>query len=230
VASIAEKYNISTDTVRWANDIENDKPKEGEELLILPTTGVIYYVERGDTVDKIAELHEAKREDIVSFNEIKDDRITAGERLIIPGGEPPPAPVVETPAPRQRPSTSTAFVNPVPGGVISQGTHSYNAVDIANPCGSPLLASASGKVVQTGRGSWPAGNFVKIDHGQVVILYAHMQDIHVGTGSYVRQGQQIGTVGNTGKTIGPSGCHLHFDVLSLSMPNPFSHLPVGARP
>ncbi len=230
VQSIAEKYGINTDTIRWANDIENDDIEKGDELLILPTTGVIYYVERGDTVGRIAEIHKAKKEDIVSFNNIKENRITAGERLIIPGGEPPPAPRVEQPTPQRAPSVASSFINPVPGGVITQGVHSYNAVDIANPCGSPLLASASGRVVQRGAGTWPAGNFVKIDHGQAVFLYAHMQDIYVSTGDYVRQGQQIGTVGNTGKTVGRTGCHLHFDALSLSIRNPFAHLPTGARP
>jgi len=135
---------------------------------------------------------------------------------------------VAQPSPRR--TSSSSFINPVPGGVISQGVHSYNAVDIANACGSPLLSSASGKVVQVGRGTWPAGDFVKIDHGSTVILYAHMESIYVNTGEYVGGGQQIGTVGNTGRTVGRTGCHLHFDVLSLSIRNPFSHLPTGARP
>ncbi len=241
LSSIAEKFNISTDTIRWANDIKGNTVTKGEELLILPVTGVMYYVERGDTVGSIAKLHKASAEDIISFNKIKDQQIVAGNRLIIPNGTlppPPPPPPKPTPAPRPgTTSTSTAtpvsisgnFINPVPGGMITQSTHSYNAVDIHNHCGRPIIAAASGAVTEIGRGTWPAGNFVKIDHGTVIILYAHMQSIYVVPGQQVAQGAQIGTVGNTGRTVGRTGCHLHFDVLSRRIRNPFSHLPTGTR-
>jgi murein DD-endopeptidase MepM/ murein hydrolase activator NlpD len=229
VSGVANKFGISPDTIRWANDIKGNTLKEGDELLILPTTGVMYYVEKGDTLSQIAKIHKAKAEDIVEFNDIDEKKIIAGDRLIIPGGTPPPPP------PPARVTSSarivqSSFINPVPGGMITQRTHSYNAVDIYNHCGSPIVAAAAGRVTQVGRGSWPAGNFVKIDHGSVVILYAHMQSIYVNVGDYVSQGKQIGTVGNTGKTIGRTGCHLHFDVLSLKIRNPFAHLPIGARP
>ncbi len=230
VSSVASKFGISPETIGWANDIKGNTLKENDELLILPTTGVMYYVEKGDTLSEIAKIHKAKAEDIADFNNINEKKIIAGDRLIIPGGTPPPPP-----APTKRISSSariiqSSFINPVPGGMITQRTHSYNAVDIYNHCGSPIVAAAAGRVTQTGRGSWPAGNFVKIDHGSVVILYAHMQNIYVNVGDYVSSGKQIGTVGNTGKTIGRTGCHLHFDVLSLKIRNPFAHLPIGARP
>ena len=228
ISIIADKFGISSDTIRWANDVKGNTIKEGEELLILPTTGVMYYVEKGDTLSEIAKIHKAKTEDILSFNNIEEKKIIAGDRLIIPGGTPPPPPVIRT-TPTTRIAWSS-FINPVPGGRISQRVHSYNAVDIYNHCGTPIVAAAAGRVTQTGWGSWPAGNFVKIDHGSVVILYAHMQNIHVSTGDYVSQGKQIGAVGNTGRTIGRTGCHLHFDVLSLKIRNPFAHLPTGSRP
>jgi murein DD-endopeptidase MepM/ murein hydrolase activator NlpD len=228
LSAIADKFGISRDTIRWANDIKGNVVKEGDELLILPVTGVIYYVEKGDTLSEIAKIHKAKTEDILSFNDIDEKKIIAGDRLIIPGGTPPPAPVIRT-SPATRIIAQSSFINPVPGGMVTQRVHSYNAVDIYNHCGSPIVASAAGRVTQVGWGSWPAGNFIKIDHGTVVILYAHLQKIYVSPGEYVSQGKQIGTVGNTGKTIGRTGCHLHFDVLSLKMRNPFAHFPVGAR-
>lgn len=229
VSSVASKFGISANTIRWANDIKGNTLKEGDELLILPVTGVIYYVEKGDTLSEIAKIHKTKTEDIISFNDVEEKKIIAGDRLIIPGGTPPPLPSPARIASSTR-IIQSSFINPVPGGMITQRVHSYNAVDIYNHCGSPIVAAGSGRVTQVGRGSWPAGNFVKIDHGSVVILYAHLQSIYVNTGEYVSQGKQIGTVGNTGKTIGRTGCHLHFDVLSLKIRNPFAHLPVGARP
>ncbi len=237
--SVADMFNISTDTIRWANDLDNDRIKEGDEILILPVTGVIYYVERGDTIGSIARMHKAKADDIISFNNIDETKIIPGDRLIIPGGTLPPPPPPPSPSrtttqrtPSQTPSPPVAsgnFINPVPGGMITQSTHHYNAVDIYNPCGRPIVAAASGRVTEVARGTWPAGNFVKIDHGTVVILYAHMQSIYVTPGQHVSQGAQIGTVGNTGRTIGRTGCHLHFDVLSRTIRNPFSHLPTGTR-
>ncbi len=229
VSTVADKFGISADTIRWANDIKGNSLKEGDELLILPVTGVMYYVERGDTLGEIADMHKAKTEDIITFNRIEEKRIIAGDRIIVPGGTPPPPP---PPSVKTAPSTrivQSSFINPVPGGMITQGVHYYNAVDIHNSCGTPIVAAASGRVIQTGRGSWPAGNFIKIDHGTVVIMYAHMQSIYVNVGDYVTQGRQIGTVGNTGKTIGRTGCHLHFDVLSKRIRNPFAHFPVGTR-
>ncbi len=230
VSIVAEKFGISADTIRWANDIKGNTLKEGDELLILPTTGVIYYIERRDTISNIAELHKAKAEEIIAFNNIDEKKIIAGERIIIPGGTPlppPPAPLRSAPATR---IAQASFINPVPGGMITQGIHPYNAVDIYNHCGSSIVAPAAGRVIEVARGTWPAGNFIKIDHGTMIILYAHMQAIHVNVGEYVSQGRSIGTVGNTGRTVGRTGCHLHFDVLSRTIRNPFAGFPVGSRP
>lgn len=225
IDSIAERFNITGNTIRWANDIKGNALKIGDELLILPISGALYYVERGDTVGTIAEKHKTEVEEVISFNNLEREKngnitIIPGQLLIIPGGTPPPQPTVRNIA-------NTSFINPVPGGRITQGIHFYNAVDIYNPCGSPILSSAPGRVTEVGYGTWPAGNFVKIDHGSVVILYAHMQSIYVRPGSSVTRGQQIGTVGNTGYTIGSTGCHLHFDVLSRQIRNPLAHYKVG---
>ena len=95
----------------------------------------------------------------------------------------------------------------------------YNAVDFSNgKCGEPILAAAGG-IVQKAKYGWNggAGNAVTILHSNgVVTMYGHLQAIFVSPGDQVFQGQIIGTMGNSGRSI---GCHLHFGVYGAR--NPF---------
>jgi hypothetical protein len=82
--------------------------------------------------------------------------------------------------------------------------------------GSPIKASAGGKVVAAGWGGRPDrdggyGNCVTIDHGGgYQTLYCHMSSVTVSKGDTVRQGQGIGGVGDTGSYS--AGAHLHFEL------------------
>lgn len=79
-------------------------------------------------------------------------------------------------------------------------------VDFGAPIGTPVMSAANGKVVEAG---WENGygNVVKICHGQLTTLYAHLSQIKVKKGQSVKQGQVIGLVGSTGLSTGP---HLHY--------------------
>ncbi|MEA2092715.1 MAG: peptidoglycan DD-metalloendopeptidase family protein [Patescibacteria group bacterium] len=222
---IALMFNISSDTIKWANSIKNNNINPSNELLILPTTGVLYYVERNDSLGIIAQKHKAKIDDIISFNDIEDEKmIKLGDSLIIPNGE--PAPIL---APQQSTVVYYAQFNSVTHGVVTQVPHSrhQNAVDIANACGTPIYAGSSGTVTKTGSDPALAGNYVWINHGTVNALYGHLQNIYVTPGEYVVTGQQIGLMGNTGYTIGATGCHLHFETRGGQ--NPFYYLKRGDR-
>lgn len=91
------------------------------------------------------------------------------------------------------------------------------ALDIAMPEGTPIVAARGGVVVkvenqQTGRGSNPAGNFVRILHDDGTMgVYLHLQKGSVGVtqGQRVTQGSLLARSGNTGNSTGP---HLHFVV------------------
>jgi murein DD-endopeptidase MepM/ murein hydrolase activator NlpD len=86
----------------------------------------------------------------------------------------------------------------------------HTGLDYAAPHGSPVLASAGGRV----RRAAPYGAYgrtVEIDHGGgLVTRYGHLSRILVRKGDVLLPGQQIATVGSTGRSTGP---HLHFEVL-----------------
>lgn len=89
----------------------------------------------------------------------------------------------------------------------------HNGIDFAAPTGTSIYAPLGGKVVGTGNlGKYAYGKWVTIDHGNgLVTLYGHMNSISVDKGEKVKEGDKIGTVGNTGYS---TGAHLHFTVFS----------------
>jgi murein DD-endopeptidase MepM/ murein hydrolase activator NlpD len=92
------------------------------------------------------------------------------------------------------------------GPYWSSGYHT--GIDFATACGTPDVAVADATVAQTG---WdgPYGNQIRLQftNGDQV-WYNHLSAIEVSTGQNVRQGEQIGRVGETGNAY---GCHTHFE-------------------
>ncbi len=100
--------------------------------------------------------------------------------------------------------------------------HSINGVDIANQCGSPILAAAEGLVIESENG-WNNGygNYIKIQHPNgAYTIYSHNSKNLAEIGDYVDKGQKIALMGNTGKVKGETGCHVHFEVRGAK--NPFA--------
>jgi surface antigen/Mor family transcriptional regulator len=89
VSSIALKYEITQNTIYWANDLTEDSIiKPGDSIFILPITGVRHKVKDGDTVQSLAKKYEAKEEKIISFNDLSaDGELKVGEEIIIPDGK-----------------------------------------------------------------------------------------------------------------------------------------------
>ena len=113
------------------------------------------------------------------------------------------------------------FIWPVEGKISSvfglrrffneQERRPHTGLDIAAPEGAPIRAAADGVVLEADDFFF-SGNMVFLDHGQGIIsYYAHLQRIDVKPGDVVKQGQPIGTVGQTGRVTGP---HLHFSVIA----------------
>lgn len=221
LSSIADKFGISLETVLWANNLTKSSTiKIGQKLVILPVSGVLHLVKSGDTLSEISEDYKADMEEIIYFNELEDTgEIFIGDVLVIPNGK---MPAEKTYYPNI-PLTDSYFILPTQG-IISQGLHYYNAIDVANKCGTPILAAAGGTVQKVGYNTWPAGNYVRILHPNgVVTLYGHLSKVSVKQGEIVAQGEVIGYMGETGLT---TGCHLHFDVRGAK--NPLSKYPLGS--
>ena len=98
----------------------------------------------------------------------------------------------------------------------------HNGVDMAAPEGTPIYATRSGYVTIAAV-DWAAGNYVKIDHQDgYSSIYMHMTHYVVARGEYVKAGQLIGYVGNTGLS---KGAHLHFGISYKGQyVNPMDHL------
>ncbi len=99
-------------------------------------------------------------------------------------------------------SLSAAF------GATGSWSNYHTGQDFSAATGTPVYAVVSGTVVSGNVGSW-AGNYVAIQAADgSSTLYAHLDSTTVNVGDTVTAGQQIGTVGNTGRSF---GSHLHFE-------------------
>ena len=234
--SIAKLYNISIETIQWANNISEDHVLHpGDTLLILPVDGILHTVRRGQSLLKIAELYEVDVSTIISQNQLSDERIYSGQQIIVPDGRPliegeKPSSVSKVPGrgditPEKPGPTQPPEADPPPSfGILQKPcdatyTQYYRpghyAVDMASKGGSPIFAAEDGVVIRADKG-WNGGygNVIEIDHGNgLVTLYAHNKELHVREGSAVRRGDVIASMGNTGRVYGQTGIHLHFEVI-----------------
>lgn len=87
----------------------------------------------------------------------------------------------------------------------------HSGVDVAGPTGTPIVAPADGVVILAAQTPFSLeGNLLMIDHGMGLnSAFLHLSSIDVKDGERVRQGQQIGRIGATGRATGP---HLHWSM------------------
>lgn len=243
LSGIAKMFDVSVNTIRWANDIgRKGTIRVGQKLTILPVTGVQYTVKRGGTLKDIVKNYANGKhfneilEEASNYNDIDaDEWLKKGTVVIIPDAE---AQIKKSKNPwrtnrkysrklvraksahgTHAPYYKGYYIRPVHGGVKTQGLHGYNAIDIGVPLNTPIYASASGKVIRAKNYGWNSGygHYVMIEHPNgTKTLYAHANKVVVSLGQYVTQGQIIAYSGTTGHSTGP---HLHFEIRGAR--NPF---------
>ena len=113
---------------------------------------------------------------------------------------------------------TTSFIKPVEGTISS--TYGYRetatgnvpknhtGTDIAAILGTKIKSATDGQVVLVSE-EGDYGKHIKIQIGEVSIIYAHCNSIYVKEGDMVTQEQEIAEVGSTGNSTGP---HLHFEI------------------
>lgn len=198
----------------------------------LQPQGVVRF---GDTLDSIAERYQLSVDQLKRLNpDLYDNPLQVGRQLRI---HPPQAARVhnllslrpsgsggvswpDTPefSPSQpyphQPSLNQRWLWPAQGLFTSgygwRWGRMHKGIDIANSVGTPIVAAQDGRITFAGWSDGGYGYLVEITHEDGSLSrYAHQSRILVQVGEEVRQGQQIGLMGSTGRSTGP---HLHFEI------------------
>ena len=222
LSSIAGKFDVTIDSVKWVNDdVDWQKIKPGESVNVPPVSGIVYKVRAGDTISSIAKKFQTNAQGMVDFpfNTFSNDEtfaIVAGQTLIVPDGIMPDA-VVSIPR-------YANVLTPDAGSVTASGSFVWPAfarstqsfrwyhkgLDIANGSGGAIVAADSGTVVVSGWTNVGYGYHVIVDHGNgYQTLFGHLSSLAVVAGQRVSRGAILGEMGSTGRS---TGTHLHFEI------------------
>lgn len=100
LGSLANKYGITSDSIKWSNNLNSSTLRAGTTLLIPPITGIVHTVTGTDTPSLLARKYNANEQQIIVFNDAEVNGIQVGEKVVIPNGTvtAPIAPVYVAPA------------------------------------------------------------------------------------------------------------------------------------
>lgn len=233
LASISKKFDVSVDTLKWANNLKSDTIKPNQIVKVPPISGVVHKVVSGDTVYSVAKKYRTDAQKIVNFpfNDFADldtFALSTGQVLYVPDGV-----VVEEARPyvpayayqqiSAGQSGSGSFIWPTSGIITQYPIWYHMALDIAANNAPAILSSDAGTVVYSGCINWGYGCHVIVDHGNgYQTLYGHLSSLGVSVGQGVSRGGYLGKMGSTGKSTGP---HLHFEIRNGGkLLNPLSFL------
>ena len=147
VKRVADRFDISTDTLKWANDLTSNELKKGKKLTILPVDGVLHTVGGGDTVKKIASKYKVSEQTVTAFNNLELSGVIKGAKLIIPGGVLPEV---------DRPGYVAPTVNP---GYSANPGYPYGTVRFAGGFGGGSLTVINPyTLISSGRNIYNATN------------------------------------------------------------------------
>ena len=86
VASIANKFGVTSDSIMWSNGLNNGQVAAGQILVIPPVNGIVYTVKSGDTPASLALKFGADQNQIIAYNDAEIGGLSPGEQIIIPNG------------------------------------------------------------------------------------------------------------------------------------------------
>lgn len=226
LGGIALQHGLELDTLISFNRIEDVRRIQAGSTFEIPDRdGLLYTVRRGDTVSRVASEYNTTVNAILDSNDLRSGTIQEGDVLFVPGAR-----MNNTELriilgelfawPMRGTFTSGFGMRPDP---FTGRPRFHNGIDVANTMGTPVRAAASGRVVHVESQIGNYGRFVIVRHADgFQTLYAHLDSFTVRTGQSVSRGQQIGRMGNTGRSTGP---HLHFSVVhNGTFVNPMRYL------
>lgn len=85
-STVAAKFGLTVDTIKWANNLVGDALTVGAVLDILPRNGIVYTVKSNDTIQSIATKYKADAAVITTYNDLEINGISAGLKIIVPNG------------------------------------------------------------------------------------------------------------------------------------------------
>lgn len=84
IGTLTSKFNITEETIKWANNLTSNTLTVGQTLQILPKDGVLYTVKAGDTVDSIATKYNTDKTRLVIYNDLDVSGLSEGSKIILP--------------------------------------------------------------------------------------------------------------------------------------------------
>lgn len=229
IGLIAEKYDISQDTLISVNNIRASRLIQPGQYIKIPSEeGILYTVKKdGETPTTISQKYEVDAVKCAFVNKMGvDEALKAGSSIFVPGAEMDSITLSEINGDLFRKPLHTWYRltsyfgwRPSP----FTGRRSWHGgLDMACPSGTRIYAAMPGRVAETGYNN-TYGNYVIINHlNGYKTLYGHMSVIISSKGQWVDTNSVIGRVGSTGASTGP---HLHFTVFKRGkMVNPLNLL------
>lgn len=134
INTIAEKFGVTADQIRWSNGLKTTDVAAGTHLKIPSTPGIVYTVKGGDTIDSIASKYGSSATEIVALNDLEISGISEGMQIVIKDGT---LPVTERPeyvAPVVRPTYTTNYTYTFLGNASSRSNLMCNGGLGAGQC------------------------------------------------------------------------------------------------
>lgn len=106
--SIADKYGISVDQIRWSNNLKTAEVTPGTVLFLPSTSGIVYTVKAGDTIETIAAKYGSNAAEIIAMNDLEVSGVSEGQKIVIRDGSLPETERPEYVAPRSTYATTSS--------------------------------------------------------------------------------------------------------------------------